>query len=252
MSDVFISYARADSRIAQRISHALQEYGFTVFLDSSTLVAGEDVQHQITKAISSSSAVIAILSVNSKRSNWVEDELQSALEAEKVIIPVLLDDEGKDNWVWPLISDRIAFRLTDDSSADELVRQLSTLLDSGRAKQPRLVDLMRDKYEVGQVGAIGRNALNKIWQKDAVNLDVSKLAEELMLLRSAMQGEARTAEDFAELGAVASAEIEAKKGNGPTALAALSKTGKWSLAVAEKIGVKVAAAALISAIGIEA
>lgn len=115
---------------------------------------------------------------------------------------------------------------------------------------------MGDKYEAGQVGAQGPNAhahdmtFNQIWQQNKDRLDVSALNQELLALRNSMQSEAKTAEHFAEIGAVASAEIEAGKGNGAKALEALSKAGKWSLGVAEKIGVNVATAALKSAIGI--
>jgi len=115
---------------------------------------------------------------------------------------------------------------------------------------------MGDKYEAGQVGAQGPNAhahdmtFNQIWQQNKDKLDVAALSKELLALRNSMQSEATTAEHFAEIGAVASAEIEAEKGNGAKALEALSKAGKWSLGVAEKIGVNVATAALKSAIGI--
>ncbi len=115
---------------------------------------------------------------------------------------------------------------------------------------------MGDRYEAGQVGAQGPNAhahdmtFNQIWQQNKSTLDVGKLAEELSTLRNSMQEEANTAEEFADIGAVASAEIEAQKGDGPKALEALSKAGKWALGAAEKIGVTVATAAIKSTIGI--
>ena len=49
---------------------------------------------------------------------------------------------------------------------------------------------------------------------------------------------------------VASAEIEAQKGDGPQTLSALAKAGKWALNVAEKIGIGVASAAIKTACGL--
>ena len=66
----------------------------------------------------------------------------------------------------------------------------------------------------------------------------------------ALKAGATEAGHFVEMGAIAAAEIEARKGNGERVLEALSRAGKWSLDVAGKIGVGVATAALKSALGL--
>ena len=115
---------------------------------------------------------------------------------------------------------------------------------------------MGDKYEAGQVGAQGPNshandiAFNQIWQQNQGTLDLPSLTSELVKLRESMQQEASTAEHYSELGAIANAEIESEKGDGPKALEALSKAGKWSLGIAEKIGVGVASAAIKTTLGV--
>jgi DNA segregation ATPase FtsK/SpoIIIE-like protein len=114
---------------------------------------------------------------------------------------------------------------------------------------------MGDKYEAGQVGAQGPYAhahdmtFNQIWNQAKGNIDLPNLSKELKSLREELQKSAKNAEDFAEIGAVADAEIEAQKGDGPKALSALAKVGKWTLGVAEKIGVGVATAAIKAACG---
>ena len=55
-----------------------------------------------------------------------------------------------------------------------------------------------------------------------------------------MRGEAETREQDKAVGAVADAEEAAAKGDGPTALRHLKAAGKWTLGIAEKIGVPVA------------
>lgn len=114
---------------------------------------------------------------------------------------------------------------------------------------------MGDNYQAGQVGAQGPNAhahdmsFNQIWNQAKDKFDLPTLAKELQALRNEMQLSAKEAEDFAEIGTVAAAEIEAKKGDGPKALSVLAKTGKWTIGVAEKIGVGVATAAIKTACG---
>lgn len=115
---------------------------------------------------------------------------------------------------------------------------------------------MGDIYSAGQVGAQGPNAhaegmvFNQIWLKNKDDFNTEKLIGELSLLRSTLKNEAETAEQLSELGAVANAEIEMKKNNGSKALEWLSKTGKWPLGVAEKIGVSIASAAIKTSMGL--
>jgi hypothetical protein len=114
---------------------------------------------------------------------------------------------------------------------------------------------MGDKYEAGKVGAQGPHAhahdmtFNQIWNQAKDKIDLPILAKELQAIRHEMQFSAKEAEDFAEIGTVAAAEIEAQKGDGSKALSLLAKTGKWTLGVAEKIGVGVATAAIKTACG---
>lgn len=116
--------------------------------------------------------------------------------------------------------------------------------------------IMGDKYESGQVGAQGPHAhahdmtFNQVWSQAKHEIDLLVLAKELNALRSEMQKTAKDAEDFAEIGIIANAEIEAQNSAGAKTLSVLSKAGNWTLKVAEKIGVGVATAAIKTAYGI--
>lgn len=115
---------------------------------------------------------------------------------------------------------------------------------------------MGDKYEAGQVAAQGPNAhahditFNQVWQQNKGDLDLDKLKEELQTLRDEMTTNATNAEHYSEIGTIASAELEASKGNGEKALELLSNTGKWSLDTAKKVGIPVAVAAIKASLGI--
>lgn len=147
------------------------------------------------------------------------------------------------------------------NKAEKYANKLATAVSPGHYTHDFRYNIIRevimgDKYEAGQVGAQGKNAhahdmtFNQIWQQNKEKIDLSILNNELEKLRSSLQSSATTAEHYSEIGAIATAEIEAKKGNGANALQALASAGKWSLSVAEKIGVGVATAALKTALGI--
>lgn len=110
---------------------------------------------------------------------------------------------------------------------------------------------MRDRYDVkGQTGAVGAGAhaqdmtFNQIWNENKNDINLPALAAELSKLRLKLKDKATEAEHYSSMGAIASAESCAKKGDGPEALEYLSKAGKWALGIAEKIGVPVATEAL--------
>lgn len=115
---------------------------------------------------------------------------------------------------------------------------------------------MGDTYVAKQVGAQGPNAhahdmnFNQIVSENGIAVDLPKLAGELERLRNELASNAKTSEHYAEIGVIASAEMEAQKGNGEKAVEALSKTGKWSLGVAEKIGVGLATAMIKTSLGL--
>lgn len=135
MADVFISYARDDSETADELAAELKSRGVSVFFDKDVLVAGTDFRKEIAQALSSAKAVVVLLSANTKRSSWVQEELSSVIERTEGprVIPVLLDSHAKENWVWPLVSDRHAVDLSNrQEKLGEVASRLATLISSGR------------------------------------------------------------------------------------------------------------------------
>jgi hypothetical protein len=110
--------------------------------------------------------------------------------------------------------------------------------------------MSRDTYENhGQAGAFGPNAhAHDMTFQQVQNqspLDLPRLAEELAKLHAAMKRETGgTREQDKAIVAVADAEEAASKGDGPTVLRYLKTAGTWTLGIAEKIGVAVAAEAI--------
>jgi hypothetical protein len=69
-------------------------------------------------------------------------------------------------------------------------------------------------------------------------------------LRAELKTRATNAEHDFVTGEVASAQLAAERGDGPSAMAHLARVGKWALDVATAIGTTLAFAAIKAAMGI--
>lgn len=142
-----------------------------------------------------------------------------------------------------------------ETYADQLTNISSTAGEYTEETRSMIIKelTMGDKYTTGQAGAVGPassstgNTINHIWQQNSDKVDLPALAVELDQLRKAMKRADATADQDAALGAVASAQAAAEKGDGPGALSHLKIAGKRSLDAAKEIGVGVAIAAIMSA-----
>lgn len=121
MTDVFISYSAQDRETAAALAARLQTAGLSVFVDFEVLIPGESFSEAIAAEIREARVVLLLLSKNSQRSSWVQDELAGALEKgdSRRVVPVLLDAEGRRNWIWPLVANRqsLEVKSLDDLNA---------------------------------------------------------------------------------------------------------------------------------------
>jgi hypothetical protein len=86
MSDIFISYSKADHALALKLSAFLEAEGWTVWWDKS-LGAADLYRDEIMKQLAAARAVITIWTENSVKSDWVRAEAGRA-KAEGKLIPV--------------------------------------------------------------------------------------------------------------------------------------------------------------------
>lgn len=82
------------------------------------------------------------------------------------------------------------------------------------------------------------------------NIDYDKLKDDLFLLRSRMQLNAKTLEEVKSLGEIANAEDAASKQDKKGVLEHLKKAGLWALTTAKEIGVEVVAGIIQKQTGI--
>jgi adenylate cyclase len=84
MSDVFVSYARADEAHAQRVAEALRAEGYGVWRDDD-LPAHRAYAEVIEERLRSAQAVVVLWSVEAAKSQWVRAEADAARSAGNLI-----------------------------------------------------------------------------------------------------------------------------------------------------------------------
>jgi hypothetical protein len=93
---VFLSYARQDRRIAERLRASLERLGCTV-TDPTRLEADESLGSRMEETVRDADRVVLLLGKHRRRDRLQESEWQAALEAkwedaDKRLIPVVLGD----------------------------------------------------------------------------------------------------------------------------------------------------------------
>ncbi len=94
--NVFISYSRRDSEIADAIADALSKRGFNITIDRRNLPFGEKWQAELADFIRSSDSVIWLISEPSIKSDWVNWELDEVARRNKRLIPVVVGEVERD------------------------------------------------------------------------------------------------------------------------------------------------------------
>jgi hypothetical protein len=89
MSDIFISYARADEARARELASALTRSGWSVWYDRA-LIPSEEYDERIERELDAARCVIVIWSRASVKSKWVRAEAGAADEQGK-LVPIAFD-----------------------------------------------------------------------------------------------------------------------------------------------------------------
>lgn len=86
---VFISHSTRDQGLVISLANLLSKYGVKVFVAAWYLTPGERLDKKVFKQIESSDCVVAFLTRNGIRSNWVQQEIGYALKSKKLLIPLV-------------------------------------------------------------------------------------------------------------------------------------------------------------------
>jgi O-acetyl-ADP-ribose deacetylase (regulator of RNase III) len=128
--EVFVSYSRKDSAVAQGLCKVLDSIGVPYWIDTKSISAGEDYKRKIVRAIRQATFFIFLSSVNSNVSPNVLKEMQLAVKEQKRIVPIKLDNSPYDDAIEYDIS---SLDFIDFSSGPEAAAQkLRNTILSGR------------------------------------------------------------------------------------------------------------------------
>jgi len=91
--DVFISYSRKDSKIAEEICSALSAAGLTYFIDREGIAAGQNFPQVLAEAVDASTVFLFLASRNSFQSRFTRGEVTYAFNHKHsgAIIPYIID-----------------------------------------------------------------------------------------------------------------------------------------------------------------
>ena len=149
MSWVFLSHSSRDKHFAWRLAEALTSYDVQVWIDDAELDIGDSLVGKISSAIDKADFVVAVLSQNSVRSNWVQKELQIAMtkeiEGRRVkVLPVLIERCD----IPEFLIDKVYADFTDPSEFDgplfKLLRAVGVSPTGGLRTQIRIKRCIAD------------------------------------------------------------------------------------------------------------
>ena len=129
--DVFISYSRKDSDIADKIYETLTENNITCFIDRVDISGGEEFSPRLAEEIKKSTIFLFLGSENSYTATWTPKELHFAVKhKEKVaIIPYLIDDKNIPLDIELLVLDLNIRNIKDHPIETVLVEDIKSALE---------------------------------------------------------------------------------------------------------------------------
>lgn len=96
MKHIFLSYSRTDAEIMRRVRDTLREEGLLVWTDESLTPGTPSWQSAIEAALENAGCVVALLSPDARKSQWVSNELSFATAQGVTVFPVWVRGEEKD------------------------------------------------------------------------------------------------------------------------------------------------------------
>lgn len=127
MPSIYFSYTHADTALAKKLSDALAERGYTVLMDAEIMNPGEDWRKALLTALKSADGVVALITDNSVKSNYVISEIGTArafvdeTSNKKFLIPIFYENVEIPN----IIGDLLGIRL-DDNNLVDVVNQIDS------------------------------------------------------------------------------------------------------------------------------
>jgi WD40 repeat protein len=128
MPDAFISYSRRDAEFVRRLAAELQERGKDVWIDEDGIRDAEVFPDALRRAIEASDAFVFVISPESVRSDYCEQEVAHAAGLNKRIVPLALREVADAE-----LPDEIRVRnwipVGEDTGAERVIAAIGTDLE---------------------------------------------------------------------------------------------------------------------------
>jgi adenylate cyclase len=208
MADVFVSYARIDEAVAERVSAALRAKGYRVWRDDE-LPAHRAYAEVIEERLKSAQAVVVLWSAEAAKSQWVRAEADTA-RASGTLVQAALDgtvppipfnqiqcanlkgwDGDDDAPGWRKLKSSVAALASTGAPSDvakgqRRLRQLCVLVlpfsnISGDSEQEYFSDGITEDIttDLSKISALGVVARNTAFTFKGQSVDVAELARKL-------------------------------------------------------------------------
>jgi len=89
--DIFISYSRKDTAVADRICEALDKAGISYFIDRKGIAGGMEFPEILAQAIVDCKIFLFLASRNSYQSNYTSNEITFAFNRKRKMLPYIID-----------------------------------------------------------------------------------------------------------------------------------------------------------------
>lgn len=173
IGQVFLSYSRKDEESMSLIAKYLRAQKIKVWVDNEKLIPGTPIwEDEIEKAIKNASAIVVVLSPDSKNSEWVKREMTMADQNQKRVFPILIRGDEKNSISLRLINRQfVDLRENWEEGMKSLSNALSFYISelSSNEKLPPVVEQSQKGQIVNRKPVLKKTSDKKIGQ---VNLNV--------------------------------------------------------------------------------
>jgi hypothetical protein len=142
--NIFISYAKEDSKIAKEIAKNLETEGFATWYYERDSIPGQSYIIATSKAIEQAKAVILILSRDSLRSNQIHTEIVYTYEKGIHFIPILNgithEEFQQSRPIWRrMLADATSINIPNDGIPEIIPRLIAGLVNIGVPRNGEIV-----------------------------------------------------------------------------------------------------------------
>lgn len=150
MANAFISYSSKDRPTALEVARQLEEKGHNIWLDRTSISAGEQWDAGIVRGLSSARVLILLLSPSSVRSEYVKKEFSYASSLKLEILPVVIKSSIlPEEWKFNLERKQMLFYELDPKATIDKISKVLTSVDQTLCLPGELVDtLINDQIRI--------------------------------------------------------------------------------------------------------